>query len=58
MPKRLTSAVHLTPTEYDRLQRLDALTKRAVDLIGDAGEIDYPAAMIVIRALADERTTP
>lgn len=57
MPQRLTTPVRLTPTEWDRLQRLDDLTRRAASIIGDAGEIHYPKAIAIIRALADEAGT-
>jgi hypothetical protein len=55
--KRLTTTVHLSPAEWERVQRLDALCVRALDIIGDAGEIDYPKALQIIRSLADEVRT-
>ena len=52
--RRLTAPVHLSLPEWDRLERLNTLVQRAVDLVGDTGAINYPEAIAIVRSLADE----
>ena len=52
--RAMPARVQRVKAHVARIGRLDALCVRAVALIGEAGEINYPAAMVLIRALADE----